>query len=351
MSILTPGGSCISLDGPSSLPVVVPHLLGFHPVRSLVVIGLDAPQPRVRITCRVDLPHPADAPRDWTSIIRALRRSSCADAVVVVYPDAGESLLELPQVDLVESLVTDLADAGIAVRDALAISGLTYKSYWCRNDGCCPEEGSEPSADYVLELSASLVWEGSAPHRSRDDIVAALRPRSHDDPIAQALADRRGGIEMRLPAGAMEKVTALVDAFSQDEPLSMSSRIRLMVSAAHVCADFRTRDLFLFQLTRVPDAPALARARDILSDVVRCYEGPERAAAAACLAICAWVCGDGASGRVAADVALETDPSCRLAVLVAVALDQGQPPSLWTELLNHLSLEQLLNAGDHGTSF
>ena len=351
MSILTPGGSCISLDGPSSLPVVIPHLIGFHPVRSLIVIGLDESPPLVRIACRVDIPDPEDTPWDWSSIVRALRRTSSVGAVVVVYPEVGESLRDLPHVDLVNSIATELSDSGFVVRDLLAIDGLRYKSYLCAQDGCCPQDGAEPSADYVLELSASLVFEGSAPHRSRDDVVAALRPQPPDDPMVQALANRRGGIEMRMPSGVLEKVTTLVDALSTDEPMAMSSRIRLMVLSAHVCADVHTRDVFLFQLTRRPDISVLARARNLFTDVARCFEGSERAAAAACLSVCAWVSGDGATARIAADVALETDPSCRLAALVSLELDQGQSPKLWAQLIDHLSLEQLLNAVDRGTSF
>jgi hypothetical protein len=109
--------------------------------------------------------------------------------------------------------------------------------------------------------------------------------------------------------------------------------------------------MFLFALTRSPDRATLARAREILSEVVRCFEGVERAGGAACLAVCAWVCGDGASARIAADIALDADPACRLAALVAIAIDRGQPPSLWTELLDHLTLEQLAAVGQPREEF
>jgi len=351
MSILTPGGSRVTLDGPASLPIVIPHLLGFHPVSSLVVIGLDADRSRVRVTCRVDIPDPVPQRGAWTALIRALRQSSAASAIVAVYPASAESLNELPHVEVVDSLVTGLNDAGFRVRDALAISGHKYRSYWCPDDGCCPEAGAEPSWEYALSLSASLVFTGSAPHGSREAIANALKPRTADDPIVRDIADRRGGMEMRLPAGSLEKVTALVDALAEPEPLSLSTLVRLTVFAAHVCVDIHVRDMFLFALTRSPDRATLARAREILSEVVRCFEGVERAGGAACLAVCAWVCGDGASARIAADIALDADPACRLAALVAIAIDRGQPPSLWTELLDHLTLEQLAAVGQPREEF
>jgi len=344
MSILTPDGSRISLDGPASLPIVIPHLIGFHPVRSLVVIGLDACTSAVRVTCRVDLPDESLVTSDWVPVIRALQRAHCVGAIVAVYPDAGESLADLPAVSIVESVAEGLSAAGFIVRDALAISGLRYRSYWCADDGCCPQDGIEPGPEHVLALSAALVLEGSAPRASRDDIFAALAARSPGDPVMVELAQRRGGIEMRLPSGAAAKSTDLVAALASEDELSLSALIRLMVFAAFVCSDVVTRDLFLYHLTRHPHAPTLARAREVLSEVVRCYEGNVRAGAATCLAVCAWVSGDGASARVAADVALDTDPSYRLAALVAVALDDGHPPKLWAELVEQLSPERLMGA-------
>src|SRR5260370_15767503 len=40
---------------------VVPHLLGFHPGNSLVVMGVGRPRARVQLAFRYDLPDPPDA--------------------------------------------------------------------------------------------------------------------------------------------------------------------------------------------------------------------------------------------------------------------------------------------------
>ncbi len=44
---------------PDAVLAVVPHMLGFYPSRSLVVLGL-GPRQRVVVTFRYDLPDPAD---------------------------------------------------------------------------------------------------------------------------------------------------------------------------------------------------------------------------------------------------------------------------------------------------
>ncbi len=51
----------IRVTTPASLFSVIPHLLGFQPVNSLVVIGTDSSSHKARVTLRYDLPDPPDA--------------------------------------------------------------------------------------------------------------------------------------------------------------------------------------------------------------------------------------------------------------------------------------------------
>jgi len=51
----------IQAGSPTALLAVVPHLLGFVPEMSLVVIGTGPPRDRIRVTLRYDLPDPPDA--------------------------------------------------------------------------------------------------------------------------------------------------------------------------------------------------------------------------------------------------------------------------------------------------
>jgi hypothetical protein len=350
MSIVSPDGSRVTLDGPSTLPIVIPHLLGFHPTDSLVVIGLDATTSTVRITCRVDLPND-NGQSDWAPLIHALTRSKCVGALVVVYPAADTSLRELPSVAVVRSVVADLNQAGFVVRDAVAISGLRYRSYWCADDGCCPEDGSEPSSEHVLELTAALVLEGSAPRASRQELMAALDRRGPEDPLVREVRARRGGIEMRLPSGHDARARAVVDLLRDHQPMSHVSLVRLIGFTVGVCSDVVSRDLLLFHLTRDPDAHSLNRARIVLGEVVRCFDGHERASAAACLAVCSWVLGDGASARIAVEVAERSESDCRLATLVGIALDHAEPPSVWTSMMRSMSVGQLTGAAARQAEF
>jgi len=51
----------LQISSPASLLAVVPHLLGFAPASSLVVLGMVLPTGRVHLTVRYDLPDPPDA--------------------------------------------------------------------------------------------------------------------------------------------------------------------------------------------------------------------------------------------------------------------------------------------------
>src|SRR5258707_10540534 len=53
----------IRVDSVAGFLAIIPHLLGFHPSRSMVVIGLDALRGRVKLAFRYDLPDPPNAAR------------------------------------------------------------------------------------------------------------------------------------------------------------------------------------------------------------------------------------------------------------------------------------------------
>jgi len=56
-----PGLSRVRLSSPADILAAVPHLLGFHPAQSLVVIGAGGPRDRVKLGFRYDLPDPPHA--------------------------------------------------------------------------------------------------------------------------------------------------------------------------------------------------------------------------------------------------------------------------------------------------
>lgn len=51
----------VRISSPADALAIVPHLLGFHPANSLVVIGAGRPRDRIELAFRYDLPDPPDS--------------------------------------------------------------------------------------------------------------------------------------------------------------------------------------------------------------------------------------------------------------------------------------------------
>ena len=50
----------IQIDGPANLLATVPHLLGFNPENSLVIVAVKGEQDQVVVTMTIDLPEKID---------------------------------------------------------------------------------------------------------------------------------------------------------------------------------------------------------------------------------------------------------------------------------------------------
>ena len=104
---------------------VVPHLLGFHPSDSLVMLGIGGPHARIRLAFRYDLPDPPDeelAADIAAHAVTVLARQHLTVAVAVAY-GPGEAVA--PVVDVVGPA---LLEAGINVQDVLRVEGGRYWS-------------------------------------------------------------------------------------------------------------------------------------------------------------------------------------------------------------------------------
>ena len=349
-----PAPPALVVRGPDSLPALVPHLVGFHPQASLVLLGLVPRLRTVRVTVRIDLPATdaplADVVDAWSSSLGALLRAGAAEALLVVYPRDADSpwrgleAADLPHRDLVDALAEDLREAGVAALDAVCVVGDRIRSYWCGDHACCPPEGRVVDPHEALRVRALLVEQGSSPLSSREDLVRALAPRRPDDPVRQEVDRARNPVVIRMPSGTEARVDRFVDGIRDLglEPRNSATLARLVVMAGWLCTTIDSRDLLLRALTVDPEPDVVATARTVLGEAVRCSSGKAVAPVASVLAVCSWVAGDGAAARVALDRALDADPSYSLAVLVAAALDTGAPPWMWVSLMSEISVAEIL---------
>ena len=139
---------------PAELLAIVPHLLGFAPQSSLVVMGTAPPRGRVKVTLRYDLPDPPGT---------GVAADIAAHAVGVVGSQRLKTMMAVaygPEtlVDSVAYALRDAArEAGIKLRDVLRVEDGRYWSYACGDEACCPAAGTpfDPAASSAAAAMAA----------------------------------------------------------------------------------------------------------------------------------------------------------------------------------------------------
>ena len=319
----------VRIGSPESMLAVIPALLGFHPDRSLVVVGAAGPRGRVQVTFRYDLPEPPDTAAAAAIPAHAaaiLGRHQLTLAVVAGY---GPGPMVTPVAD---ALVGELRRAGITLHDMLRVEGGRYWSYACQEPRCCPAEGV-PFDPAAHPAAAALAVAGNRALRDRAALAATIAPADGlaAESMRQAVrrAERRaadltgtgscGGARQLLGEG-LRAVSDAIGGYRRGEAISSDDQLATLAVAL---TDLRVRDDAWARM--VPEHTA-AHLR-LWTDVVRRAPARYVPAAASLLAFTAWQAGNGALANVAAQRALAADPGYSMALLLQDAIGAGLPPS------------------------
>jgi hypothetical protein len=310
---------------------IVPHLLGFHPDRSIVVVGLDARRGRVVLAFRYDLPDPPDvaASKDIAEHAAAvLAKRRIKTAIAAGY---GPGRLVTP---VAESVRSALAGAGIGLRDLLRVEDGRYWSYVCQDPRCCPAEGV-PFDGAGHPAAAALDAAGMTARPDRASLAASLAPL--DGPVAESMtraterAQRRAEALVGSAASARDGQRLVADAGR--------AAIREAIGTYRDGGRITDHDYLAWLTVTLPDLrvrddawarmePRFRTQHQLLwSDLVRHACQPYVPAPASLLAFTAWQSGEGALANVAIARALAADPEYSMARLLGQALDAGLPPS------------------------
>jgi hypothetical protein len=140
MDAHTPEKNRITLSEPGELVSAIPHILGFHPVDSVVVVSLEEKSGSIlSLALRADLPSSAEYSDLMSHLIVRLSTSDSTSVVLVVVGDtaAGSSLV-LPYRGLVSECNARFAAAHLPVLHRLWASGTIAGSAWqCYDDIDC----------------------------------------------------------------------------------------------------------------------------------------------------------------------------------------------------------------------
>lgn len=288
----------------------VPHVLGFHPQESLVLLPFNQALPWVR----VDIPATAD---DCAALWEGSLRDALATHARRADGPVGMAVL---------CFTTDRENAAVTSRDIgrrlgeigirIPVRLWTNDSVWVEFNTSATGKCSQDAADMMAVTS---VYGGSVrPAMSRETMAASMA--GNREPVAGLLEEWRAA----HTAGAEgEWAGTRVAQFLDDGArISDADTARLLVAVQTTS----TRDALWGQMTR-------ETARDhqaLWIDLTRRAPDQVRAPAASLAAFSSWLAGDGAKAWCALDQ-VPVDQPYSMAAIVAGALEAALPPSEWEE--------------------
>jgi len=327
------GPTVVRVRDIGEIAVGLPHLLGFHPRESIVLIGLGGKSGRrVRMTARADIPPPEHDRSMARMLAGKVSTARPVGALVLVVSEASDELAgnrhRLPHRHLVDETCRALERSGVLVADTVLVRG----GRWWAYDRADPGVGT-PLPGGVSELEVASIATGTVVAADRDDLAAVIgRPPGHDAP-AMAAACARIGVGLS---------TDLLD--TGPEPVGLESWAAIMagVDRCRVGASLRIpladedvarivwglRDVVVRDLAlelALGDEPAAVE--QLWTECTRRAPAPLDAAPATLLAVCAYLRGDGAMANIALDRALTSAPGYGLAGLLRDALDACVTPA------------------------
>jgi hypothetical protein len=322
--------SVLKISGPADLIAAVPHLLGFAPRRSLVLVGERGPRRRISFTMRLDLPEAefgagdADCwrPQADVAISPMLRQRPEGVQLLVFTDDPVAAGGRLPWRGFVDHLSGRFRSAGVEVRDAICVSGGRWWSYRCSDPGCCPPEGT-PLHAAGSRIEAAFVFEGSAPLADREELESRVAPIGGIAAVSLGQAFEGACVRgLAEPNPSDAAIEAHLDRWRRARGTPPRSAEHQAWAALVAPLELTAlRDHLL--VTVVPDPPAWL---DLLVAATRHAPDGFAAPVASVLAAAAYADGNGALANVALDRALAERPDYSLAGLLLHGLTLAMPP-------------------------
>ncbi|MGI8449928.1 MAG: DUF4192 family protein [Streptosporangiaceae bacterium] len=331
----------LRINSVAGLLASIPHLLGFTPTASLVVVGATGAG-GVQVAFRYDLPDPPESTVVADIAAHAVSVLAHQQLTIVIAVGYGPGRLVTPLADALRAAVPR---AGVRLHDMLRVEDGRYWSYLCTSPECCPAEGV-PFNPAAHEAARVLAASGQPLLPNRDALAARIAPLT--GPGAETMRQATQQAER-----AASRLITRRGHGSLDRPglTAVRAAIRLYRDGGSIvpAIGYAWLALVLTRLRIRDDAWARMDPnhrdahRRLWTDVVRRAQPGYIAAPGCLLAFTAWQGGEGALANIALDRALADDPGYSMALLLRDTLDAGTPPSAATP---PLSPEQVADSYD-----
>ncbi|MFH5877279.1 DUF4192 domain-containing protein [Arthrobacter sp. NA-172] len=312
----------LTIKTPADVLSFIGHTLGFWPKESLVCVTIDTN--RIGATLRVDLPkHDTSAPAYARTVAGYLANDpNATSALFALYTSAApEHGQTKPYASMIAALTGALAERNITIRDGLLVGDTTVSPY--DDDPRLPDTLPLSMID-SSEINAELVYRGSAvAPTGRVTLPSSPKEMATFDEVEDRVSSigrsyNHRAIELArtLWAGILEANT-----FPSDEQTAtlianfQFPAIRDQLMADIPCVHGPMEQILLAQ---VPDKPEWSRvtwAEQVLLHAYTHSSTKHSAPLLTAIAYISWWEGRGSRAHQYLELALEADPSYRLAKL------------------------------------
>jgi hypothetical protein len=338
------GKPVVRMTTPAQMVASVPLQIGYVPAESVVVMCCHEPRGRMGLMMRYDLPEPRYEAEIVKDIERRVRAQNSTRVVLFIYTAESDTSqaegAELARAALMKRLTDAFAD--LVVTEALLVRDGRFFNYVCRNDECCPLEGTpvdaaaECSSVRILEAERVMNGRVMMPDRAALEQSVAAPTFLARELALQRLEDAELLLLDRLDLLGRSKAveTALaswIDAIARfnTPPWDLNPHEAASLATCLQLVEVRDR----IAATRPSEVPGLLV---LLEELCRRTPAPHDAPLCTLLGWVTYAEGGGTITTIALERALATDAGYTMANLLMSALQGGLPASFAREVTHQL---------------
>jgi len=320
--------------GPSSLVAAIPHLVGFEPENSLVLVAISQESDRVQLVIRLDLlglSQEALLEKSKQAISQAHREANADLYLPVLY--FGEKWKEY------RSFFTEFFDnklEAVTLLDAYWVDKNRYGSILCENQDCCPSDGLDLPSESSLE-KLQLIAQGKAVMPTRESIEGYFQHHQVNEKLALTLAKLIKSKKRSKNSSWQENLynRVFVQLMQNDQEFSVQTQAEILFATGEIPLRDRLISEVLHEL-QSQDHPLdkLHKLKSRLLPVIQTAPDGQAKTVLSCLALWLWQLGETVWAEAAIKQALEHDENYRLALLTLSALKSGLAPWRFADCFN-----------------
>ena len=285
------------------LVTAVPFLVGYQPTDSIVIVGLKD-EDSIEVTMRFDYPEESNF-EQYTHLAKTIMAQGIKDVILVTYVP---SHIESPEV-MIDLQIT-LNHYKIKIVDSIVVLDGKYRSVLCKEESCCPLEGTPLPDIKESALAVSQVLAGEPlPFSNVDALKASLRMYDEIPSIVSYITDATPVDDIEGQRLAAQTFDVMLEAFSEQGELPDDRDAGLLLVGLQ---DVIVRDYLLGSINDDNAQDITNLWRWLLLVAPPGYKAPVASLSAAV----AYEFGRGAEAHHLIDIALEDEPGYSLATLL-----------------------------------